>query len=368
MRRTAALIVGGGPAGSAAAIMLARGGVAATLIERTRGAHDVVCGGFLGWDALAVLRQLGLDVEALGARPIHKLRLVTAERQVETLLPKPAVGLSRRTLDAALLAAAASAGVNIMRGHAVRAADAEALSVRLHDDTELRTNALFLATGKHELRGLARPLAGRVEPPAVGLRKVLPSSAGLENALAGVIELHLFEGGYAGLLVQEDGTTNLCLSISKDRISRARGVQRLMAQVGMEMPLLGARLDAGKVLGQSLEDWQAIAGVPYGWRTCTTSPGVFRLGDQSAVISSLAGDGIAIALTSGVEAAAALHRDGPAGSTVFQAAFARRAAFPLRSADFLRKAMKTERSRLVMMRLASVPQLARLAATLTRIA
>ena len=367
MRRTAALIVGGGPAGSAAAITLARGGVAPTLIERTSGAHDVVCGGFLGWDALAALRRLGIDAEALGARPIHRLRLVTATRQVETRLPRLAAGLSRRTLDAALLAAAADAGADVMRGRAVRAADADARSVRLHDGSELGAEALFLATGKHELRGLARPLAGRAEQPAVGLRTVLPASADLEDALAGTVELHLFDGGYAGLLTQEDGTTNLCLSVSKDRLTGAGGAEPLIARLAKDAPLLGARLAAGMALNQKAGGWQAIAGVPYGWRTCTTSPGVFRLGDQSAVISSLAGDGIAIALTSGTSAAAALLRNGPAGAPAFQAAFARRSALPLRLADVLRRAAETERSRPALMRLASVPQLARLAATLTRI-
>lgn len=367
MRRTAALIVGGGPAGSAAAITLARGGVIPTLIERTSGAHDVVCGGFLGWDALAALRRLGVDVAALGARPIHRLRLVTAKRQVETWLPKPAAGLSRRTLDAAMLTAAANAGAEVMRGRAVRAADANARSVRLHDGMELGAEALFLATGKHELRGLARSLASGVGLPAVGLRTALPASAGLEEALTGMIELHLFDGGYAGLLLQEDGTTNLCLSISKDRLTGAGGVEPLIAHVAKNAPLLGARLAAGMALNRTAEDWQAIAGVPYGWRTCTTLPGVFRLGDQSAVIASLAGDGIAIALTSGVAAAAALLRDGPAGASAFQAAFARRSAFPLRFADILRRAAERKRSRTALMQLASVPQLAGLAATLTRI-
>ncbi|HEX8513535.1 MAG TPA: FAD-dependent monooxygenase, partial [Allosphingosinicella sp.] len=76
MRRTAALIVGGGPAGSAAAIALARAGVEAELVERTEGPHDTVCGGFLGWDSLAALDRLGLDPAALGARPIRRLRLI----------------------------------------------------------------------------------------------------------------------------------------------------------------------------------------------------------------------------------------------------------------------------------------------------
>jgi flavin-dependent dehydrogenase len=116
VRRAAALIVGGGPAGSAAAIALARAGVAAELIERSDGPHDIVCGGFLGWDALAALGRLGLDSAALGAHPIRRLRLVSAAHRIEVALPRLAAGLSRRTLDEALLGAAAAAGAEVARG------------------------------------------------------------------------------------------------------------------------------------------------------------------------------------------------------------------------------------------------------------
>jgi hypothetical protein len=103
MRRTAALILGGGPAGSAAAIALARAGIEAELIERSEGPHDTVCGGFMGWDALAALERLGVDPAALGARPIRRLRLISAKRSIEVALPRLAAGLSRRTLDEAML-------------------------------------------------------------------------------------------------------------------------------------------------------------------------------------------------------------------------------------------------------------------------
>ena len=161
MRRTPALIVGGGPAGSAAAIMLARAGAAPELIERTSGPRDVVCGGFLGWDALAALGHLGLDPWMLGARPIERLRLASARRTIEVRLPFGAAGLSRRTLDEALLAAAAEAGAEVRRGAAVRAVE-DGRRVRLDSGEEIEADALFLATGKHELRGLARK--HRVEP------------------------------------------------------------------------------------------------------------------------------------------------------------------------------------------------------------
>jgi flavin-dependent dehydrogenase len=361
VRRAAALIVGGGPAGAAAAIALARGGAPPELIERAAGGRDVVCGGFLGWDALAALRRLGIDAAALGARPIDRLRLVSGSRVVEAKLPQRAAGLSRRTLDAALLAAAAAAGANVVRGRAVRAAEGRTL--RLDDGEEIAAEALFLATGKHELRGLARPVEGRREQPSAGLRAALPPSAGLEAALAGCIELHLFDEGYAGLLLQEDGSANFCLSVSRRRLAAAGGPPALAQEVFAEAPVL-----ADRVGGAVPEAWDAIAGVPYGWRAEASEEGVFRLGDQAAVIASLAGDGIAIALTSGLAAAAAFRSGGAAASAGYQARFSRAAAGPVRVAERLRHIAERRTPRGALMRvLGTLPMLLPLAARLTRI-
>ncbi len=362
MRRTPALIVGGGPAGSAAAIVLARGGVRAELIERTRAEHDVVCGGFLGWDALAALRRLGIEPESLGARPIHRLRLVSGSRTVEADLPQQAAGLSRRSLDAALLQAAQAAGTGVSRGRSVRSVDPATLAVRIDDGEEIAPQAVFLATGKYELRGLARTVPSGSDEPAAGLRCAIPA-ARLEQALAGTIELHLFDGGYAGLLLQEDGRANLCLSVARRRLSDAGGIAPLLKELSREAPRL-----ADRISGDLPDDWEAVAGVPYGWRATRTRPGLFRIGDQGAVIASLAGDGIAIALASGQAAACAYLAGGPAGAPAWQRRFAGRSARPLKIAETLRHAAERDGQRRALMRLlATAPGLTRVAARLTRI-
>jgi flavin-dependent dehydrogenase len=359
VRRAAALIAGGGPAGAAAAIRLARGGIVPRLIERSGGPHDKVCGGFLGWDSLKSLRALGLDPERLGARPIVRLRLVSAAGEAEADLPHAAAGLSRRLLDEALLGAASDAGAQVERGVAIRSADVANRTLRLETGEEATADALLLATGKHELRGAARPRDISQDP--IGLRTALRPGPALDRALDGVIELHLFDGGYAGLLLQEDGAANLCLSAARRRLKQAGGIPQLVAQLRGELPRLDERLRAGDAA-----EWSAIAGVPYGWRTARTEPGLFRLGDQAAVIASLAGDGIAIALASGREAAAALL----AGETsaVYQARLSRRAARPLRVAEALRWAAERRVPRSALMGVVrALPGAPRLAARLTRI-
>jgi flavin-dependent dehydrogenase len=362
VRRTSALIVGGGPAGCAAAIMLARAGVVAELIERTNGPRDVVCGGFVGWDALAVLDRLGIDAWDLGASSIERLRLVSARRSVEAQLPRRAAGLSRQTLDQALIEAAAREGAVVRRGIAVRTAESPR-SVRLDTGEELQADALFLATGKHELRGLARPREVISADPVVGFRTALPATAVIKQALHGVIELHLFDGGYAGLLLQNDGIANLCVSVARHRLNGAGGIERLMFELCDELPILARRLSASADCS-----WEAIAGVPYGWIARDTEPGLFKLGDQAAVIASLAGDGIAIALSSGVEAAAAFLYGGAQSAQAFQNGFSRRVARPVAIASALRRAAENGRTRRPLLDLLSIaPALAQFAARLTRV-
>jgi flavin-dependent dehydrogenase len=179
-----------------------------------------------------------------------------------------------------------------------------------------------------------------------------------------VIELHAFDGGYAGLLLQEDGKANLCLSVSQVRLAAAGTPALLLAELVRDLPILAERI------GSDLPgDLTAIAGVPYGWRARTTMPGVFRIGDQGAVIASLAGDGIAMALTCGISAAEALLKDGPDAAQAWQASFARRSRRPLAVAELLRRSAERPLPRSMLMTLLRMaPGLTAPAALLTRIA
>jgi len=350
VRRTDTLIIGGGPAGAAAAILLARGRQPPLLIERRTQLTGVVCGGFLGWDALASLAELGVDAGALGAVPIGRLRLVAGACGMETNLPGRAAGLSRCRLDEAMLDLAVREGVDVLLGRTVRRLDGK--TAELDDGTCIEADRLIIATGKHALRGAPRNGPAGV----VGLRASVPAP----SALAGHIELHLFRGGYAGLLTQEDGTANLCLSVSPARLREAGGrPEGLLAALVDEAPAIAG-------LGAAAQVWDTIAGVPYGWHTRTTEPDIYRIGDQAAVIASLAGDGIAIALASGKAAARAILAGADARS--WQREFGRRAARPLKRAEAARSvAESTTAAGLAVRLLGQAPWIARMAAKSTRI-
>ncbi len=99
------LILGGGVAGCAASIALARKGRSVTLIEREPTPRHKVCGEFLSGEALEDLHALGIDVASLGAVPIDYVRLAArqARREGSVAFSREA-SLTRKALDTALIA------------------------------------------------------------------------------------------------------------------------------------------------------------------------------------------------------------------------------------------------------------------------
>ena len=338
MRRTPALIVGGGLSGAATAIGLARAGLPHLLVERSRETGDAICGGFLSWRTLETLAGLGIAPDTLNPDRIARIRVFAGRRQVDADLPHPAISVSRRRLDSVLLAEAVRLGTPVERGVTVREIDG--ITLRTGDGTSIATDALFLASGKHDVRGVARPDAARGIDPTLGIRVRVAPSPALCRSLAGGIELHLFDRGYAGLAMQEDGSANLCLAVHRSRLQAAGSPAQLLQALGREMPVLGewvARIDSDAPI-------DAIANVPYGWRQRTGVDAVFRLGDQAGVIPSLAGEGMGIALASGVSAAAAYGRGGSGAAAMWQEDFARRLARPIGIAGIVRHVAESQRA------------------------
>jgi menaquinone-9 beta-reductase len=297
------LIIGGGPAGAAAAAVIATAGCAVRLIERASGPTDKVCGDFLSSGALARLAMLGIDPLALGGAPISALRLFHRRHVAETRLPFRAVGLTRRALDEALLQHAASRGAELLRGSRVQrlAPTPGGFTAETTTLGPLPARSVFLATGKHDLRGAPRP-HGVDEP--IGLKMYYDLLPDQRAELEECIELVLFPGGYAGLQLVEHGRAVLCLMLSGRRF-RSVGASwaGLLVSLAASAPHLGRRLSgAAPAFARPL----AVGAIPYGYlhRAAPGAPdNLFRLGDQACVIPSLAGDGVAIALASGTLAA-----------------------------------------------------------------
>ncbi len=332
MRRTPALIVGGGPAGASAAIVLARAGAKHLLVERSRETGDAICGGFLSWRTLESLGRLGILPEALGPARVLRTRILLGDRTVEAPLPRPAHGVSRRLLDTVMLRHATALGAAVERGVTVRTvADTTAT---LDDGATLAGDSLFLASGKHDVRGAARPADARGADPVLGLRVRIPGAPGLTGLIGDAIELFPFDRGYVGIVLQEDGSANICMAVHRSKMLDAGSPAALLDVLAAECPRLGDRL----AFRRGDEPIDAIANVPYGWRARQTGDAVFRLGDQAGVIPSLAGEGMGIAIASGIRAGHAYIAGGAAAAPRFQRDFAAATARPIRLAGLVRDA------------------------------
>jgi flavin-dependent dehydrogenase len=293
------LVIGGGPAGARVALRLASAARNVLLVEKESGPHHKVCGEFLSREAVDYLHQAGVNPLALGATSIRTLRLSAGGRTIIAPLPFQALSLSRRVLDAALLARAEENGSQVLRGTAVQSLvpEGDRWVASLGNGDSIRAPHVFLATGKHSLRGFPRSPAKQSD--LVGFKMLWQLPSAQLPALRGCMDLYLFPGGYGGLSLIENNVANLCFVVRRATFRSSGAWSQVLAQI----------LSGNRLLRQLLHDatplWPlplAISPIPYGY-LIRESGGLWCVGDQAAVIPSFTGDGISIALHSAALAA-----------------------------------------------------------------
>jgi flavin-dependent dehydrogenase len=287
------VVIGGGLAGGAAAAHLARAGHDVCVLERTTGPHEKVCGEFLSFEAQEELEMLGIDLSGLGGLPIRTLVVQSGSARLEAPLDFRGVSVSRRVLDDDLLARAGQAGAEVRRGVRVKGATrtGRGWDVQIDGGPAIRARHLFLATGKHDLRGWPRPATRH--KGLVGFKAYwqLPSNRTVSDA----VELHLFPGGYAGFQPASSGRANLCLVVRANDFAALGGRwDDLLGHLLRHCPGLREQLAQGTICDARP---LAIAAVPYGM-VLEQGREVWRLGDQAVVIPSFTGEGMSIALHS----------------------------------------------------------------------
>jgi menaquinone-9 beta-reductase len=331
-----AVIVGGGPAGSASAAELARNGQRVLLLEKERFPHHKICGEFLSGDAVGYLDRAGVDLIGLGAQPITTIRVSRGKRSVAAPLPFTGLSISRFTLDEVMLSKASGAGAVIRRGVDVMAIENSGGKwlVTIKDGEEIPADTIFLATGKHNVRGWRR--VGGIEKDVIGFKMHYRLSERQKNLLAGTVELNLFDAGYAGLEPIESGLANLCLVVAKEQyLSLGKRWEFFLGSLLEKSPALAERLTG------AIPCWHrplSISQIPYGFLFNDRSDelaDLYRLGDQIAVIPSFTGYGLSIALHTATTAVDCyLH----SGSDEYYSSINRTLRPLLRSASFLSRA------------------------------
>ncbi|MDQ1611791.1 MAG: hypothetical protein QOG00_1722 [Pyrinomonadaceae bacterium] len=360
------IVVGGGPAGTSAAVHLATRGVRVALVEREHFPRAKLCGEFISPECLAHFARLGVLDEmtsAGGARVGETIFFARSGRRVGVpsawfgaeatgdvdTAAAGALGLSRAEMDQRLMLRARALGVEVLEETQVTGllfADggqrASVCGVRVERrgvESELRAGVTIDATGR------GRALARRVEGAAMGSvngangesgasvengakahngerarnaakargassSKRMPLvafKAHLENVGGeeGVCEIYFYRGGYGGLSRVENGLSNLCFIVAaQDVRARASDAERVMREIVMSNARAAETLCGARVRSE----WLAVALESFGRRELVPCEGLLTVGDAASFIDPFTGSGMLMALESGELAAACVGR------------------------------------------------------------
>jgi flavin-dependent dehydrogenase len=296
-----ALVVGAGPAGSAAASVLASRGARVLLVEKDRFPREKVCGEFLAAEALPSLERLGARdaLEALGPERIGEGSLHLASgAAVPFRLPEPAIGISRRALDALLAGRAVAAGAQARFETRVRGIEGDPESgfrVRFAGDgDDSRARIVIGAWGRWDAldRDLDRRFLRRAR--FFGWNRGFEGGAPL---LTGRVRLYLYPGGYCGLSRVEGGEVNLAGVVSETVHRRlGGGWDSVLRHARQSNPALDRDL---ATLSPGPREFLGTVPVIF-----TAKPpvenGMLMVGDAAGVLDPFSGQGQAAALASGV--------------------------------------------------------------------
>jgi len=326
-----AVIVGAGPAGASAAILLARAGWSVALVERQRYPRRKVCGECIAASNLPLLDALGIG-DAFAAAAGAELRRVALMRGAQTLVaPLPAAtgaaqpwgrALGREVLDTLLVEQARREGATVLQPWALHAIEGSPGAFRC---VVLSVDAGSLAAGAPARRELAAPLV----VAAHGSWEALPFERAERRAqrrpsdlfafkanfrdakiAPDLLPVLAFDGGYGGMVIADAGLATLACCIREDRLDACRAAEpgARAGDVVERYLTREVRGVAEALAGASREgSWLASGPIRPGMRLPRGGGGdVFLIGNAAGEAHPIIGEGISMALQSACLLAALL--------------------------------------------------------------
>lgn len=300
------IVIGGGPAGAAAAMRAARGGASVLVFEKGPRGRDKVCGDGLTPRAVAALEELKISLD--GVHRIDGLRMIAGGTRRELDWPGtgrfPPYGAvwTRRELDAHLIGAAEEAGAEVVY-------ETEALPMIDDDGTVVGVEAagrrwfadlVVVAAGAPG--SVARMLGAerdQDEPYGLAIRTYVESPRHADRLLEASLAMRAHDGtpipGYGWMFPVGDGTVNLGVGA----LSTMKGFKKLNLNKLVDLYRDHVREEWG--VGEYLER-------PRAWRLPMSAQrrhgaGWVAIGDAAGLINPMNGEGIDYGLESGMLAA-----------------------------------------------------------------
>jgi flavin-dependent dehydrogenase len=345
-----AIVIGGGPAGATAALMLARGGWSVAVVEKKTFPRRKVCGEFISATSQPVLDALGIGeaFRAAAGPDVRRVGLYANDAVLTAAMPQPpATGakwgraLSRERLDVLLLDAAARAGATLWQPWSAEALARAGGGWRctIADKSGVKEIAARIAIAAHGSweRGPAPAPAFKSHAAA----DLIAFKAHFRNSAlaAGLMPLVTFPGGYGGMVATDDGRVTLSCCIRRDALARCRQRYRT-AQAGEAVlaHVTASSRGAREALSHARRDgpWLSAGPIRPGIRR-RYDGGVFFAGNIAGEAHPVVAEGISMAMQSAwllcsrliarqddVARAGALDAVGAAYAADWNAAFAMR--------------------------------------------
>jgi geranylgeranyl reductase family protein len=321
------LVVGAGPAGSAAAMTLARGGCDVVLVDAQAFPRDKVCGDGLIPDAHNALRKLGvLDEVMAQAQPSGFVGCI-GPRGGRIDVPGALAVLPRRQLDLILCRAAVAAGVRMFaplrfvapleEGAGGAKTVVGAVLQQGEQTREIRARWVVLASGAVPQALMAAGMSERTTPSGVALRGYVKNDAMVGRiTMLEVVWHRAVTPGYGWIFPCPDGVFNIGVGIADSHNEQRDGGKLAKRELNLRQVMddfkrvyAPARelMDGGTLLGP-------MKGAPL---RCTlegarfTRPGLIVTGEAAGSTYSFSGEGIGKALETGILAAEAVLTGAP---------------------------------------------------------
>jgi len=290
------IVIGGGPAGTAAAITAARCGARVILLEAGRFPRHKVCGEFVSAESLELLESL-LHTEHKNllnaAVRITQARLSVDDCELPARIDPAAASIARFALDAALWDSARRAGVEAYQQVRVTNIGGTGPFVVSTSNGTFESGAVVNASGRWS--NVRAPSANH----PTGAKWIGLKAHFAEASPASSVDLHFFSGGYCG--VQPVGR-------APDSSQRVNACAMVRADVASTLPEL---LELHPALRERSCHWRMVSDpvsvAPLRFQTPQpVHDGVLMAGDAAGFVDPFVGDGISLGLRSGALAAQCL--------------------------------------------------------------